>query len=74
MSFMSNYSNSLLTEIEVFLSETRMSASYFGKLASGNSELVKRLRDGRRIWPETDVKIRAFIMAKRQEKKAEKVA
>lgn len=56
----------LLTEIEAFLSETGMGASYFGRVAAGNSELVGRLRANRRIWPETEEKVRSFISAKRQ--------
>jgi len=51
----------LLAEIDAFLSETGMGASYFGKSAVGNSELVQRLRQGKRCWPETAQKVRAFI-------------
>lgn len=35
----------LLTEIEAFLQQTGMGPTYFGKLACGNTELVRRLRD-----------------------------
>ena len=55
----------LLQEIDAFLSETRMGESYFGKKAAGNSELVARLREGRRVWPETEAKVRSFILATR---------
>ena len=55
----------LLSEIEAFLADTGMGASYFGKRATGNSEVVARLRDGGRIWPETEHRIRAFIAAER---------
>ena len=51
----------LLPEIEAFLAETGMGASYFGKLATGNSELVKRLRDGRSILTNTDERVRVFM-------------
>ena len=51
----------LLQEIDAFLSATGMGVSYFGKQAAGNSELVRRLRDGGRIWPETEIKVRAFM-------------
>lgn len=61
----------LLDKIEAFLLETKMGHAYFGKASVGNSELVRRLRDGGRVWPETDVKIRAFMMA-RSGKKARK--
>jgi len=51
----------LLSEIEAFLSATKMGASYFGKRATGNSELVTRLRANRRVWPETAAKVRSFM-------------
>lgn len=56
----------LLSEIEAFLSQTGMGASYFGKMSAGNSELVARLKAGGRIWPETEVKVRAFIRSERK--------
>ncbi len=34
--------------------------------ATGNSEVVARLRAGRRVWPETEQKVRAFIRTERQ--------
>lgn len=59
-------SDPILTEIDAFLSDTGMGASYFGKKAVGNSEVVARLRAGGRIWPETRDKLRTFIHAKRR--------
>ncbi len=53
--------SNLLVEVEAFLSETGMGASYFGKRSTGNSELVSRLRDGKRVWPETEARVRSFI-------------
>lgn len=53
----------LLQEIEAFLATQKMGASYFGKKAVGNSEVVPRLRDGGRIWPETEAKLRSFMLA-----------
>lgn len=55
----------LLQDIDAFLSETRMGESYFGKKAAGNSELVSRLRAGGRIWPETETRVRSFILTER---------
>lgn len=52
----------LLQEIEAFLADQAMGASYFGKIAVGNSELVPRLRRGGRIWPETEAKARSFML------------
>jgi len=51
----------LLDEIDSFLARTGMGPSYFGKIACGNSELVQRLRRGRRIWPETEEQVRSFM-------------
>jgi hypothetical protein len=67
--------NHLLDEIEAFLSETGMGPSYFGKQAVGNSEIVARLRNGGRTWPETEAQLRAFMLsARRAAKEAEKIA
>lgn len=61
-----NPSEKLLSDIDAFLSETGMGPSYFSKSASGNSELVKRLRAGGRLWPETEKKVREFMRAHRK--------
>ena len=53
----------LLADIEAFLTATRMGASYFGKKATGNSEMVARLRNGGRVWPETEQLARDFMAA-----------
>jgi hypothetical protein len=63
----------LLSEVNEFLAVTGMSPSYFGKVASGNSELVKRLENGKRVWPETAEKVREF-MAEKLQARAEKQA
>ena len=64
----------LLSEVNKFLTETGMGVSYFGKVASGNSELVKRLESGGRVWPETAEKIRTFMSEYRRTKKSESAA
>lgn len=51
----------LLTDIERFLAETGMGAATFGGLAMGDRHLVRQLRNGRRLWPETEAKVRAFM-------------
>jgi hypothetical protein len=61
---------SLLSEIDAFLAETGMGESYFGKCAAQNSEVVKRLRRGGRIWPDTESGIRRFIADRRNAAKA----
>jgi len=55
------YHATLVADIDAFLRESGMGESYFGKRACGNSEVVKRLRDGGRVWPETEEKIRTFM-------------
>ena len=67
-------SKSLLPEIEVFMSEHGLSPYRFGILAAKNGRLVERLRTGGRIWPETEMEIRAFMMAKRRAATAERAA
>lgn len=51
----------LLTEIKAFLSKTGMGPTYFGLRAANNPHLVSRLEDRRRVWPETEDKVRAFM-------------
>jgi len=51
----------ILNEIEAFLEEADMSASYFGKRAVGNSELVTRLRSGGDVTLRTAERVREFI-------------
>lgn len=53
--------NDLLSDIRLFLSETGMGPSYFGKAACGNSELVGRLENGGTVTLPIAEKIRAFI-------------
>lgn len=64
----------LLSEVTDFLAETGMGVSYFGKIASGNSELVHRLKDGGRVWPETADKVRAFMKTHRASVRKTKTA
>lgn len=54
----------LVKEIDSFLCHTGMSASYFGKVSTGNSEVVARLKAGRTITGITEQKIRAFISSR----------
>lgn len=59
-------STNLLSEIDDFLSEAGMGDHRFGLLAASNGRLVERLRAGRRVWPDTEIKVRAFIRAERK--------
>lgn len=53
----------LLSEIDRFLRESGMGEFRFGLAAVKNGRLVARLRSGGRVWPETEMQIRAFIVA-----------
>lgn len=58
----------LLTDIDDFLRESGMTEGYFGWKAARNWRLLERLRAGRRIWPETEAEVRAFIIDARRQK------
>lgn len=51
----------VLPEVEVFLAATGMAPTAFGDQALGDRHFVHQLRRGRRCWPETEEKVRAFI-------------
>ncbi len=38
-----------------------LSATAFGDLYANDRHLVRQLRNGRRLWPETEAKIRKFM-------------
>jgi len=56
----------LLSEIRDFLAETGMGRSYFGKRATGNSELVQRLEAGGSVTLVTAAKVREFMAEQRK--------
>jgi len=51
----------LLEQIEAFLTEHDLSPITFGRRAMGDPHFVRDLRNGRRVWPETEAKARQFI-------------
>lgn len=51
----------LLNEINAFLFRTKMGPAYFGKVACGNSRLVKRLENGGTVTVKTLVRVRDFM-------------
>jgi hypothetical protein len=62
----------ILTEIDAFLATYEMAESTFGRQAVGDWKFVKQLRgDGRhsprRLWPETEQKVRHFMATYRPE-------
>lgn len=56
----------LLSEIDRFLADAGISEHRFGILAASNGRLVERLRNGGRIWPETEQRVRTFMSERRQ--------
>lgn len=61
----------ILADIETFLAAHDMAATRFGDEAMADRHLVRQLRGGRRLWPETEMKVRAFM---REYRPAEQVA
>lgn len=56
----------LLTDIERFLAATGMKPATFGAQALNDPPFVKQLREGRRVWPETEAKVRTFMAQQNQ--------
>jgi hypothetical protein len=55
----------LLSDIETGMGDFRL-----GWLSTRNGRLLERLRAGRRVWPETEAQIRAFMISERQRRTA----
>lgn len=51
----------LIADIDGFLTRASMSHYRFGVLALNDKHLVKQLRNGRRLWPETETRVRDFM-------------
>jgi hypothetical protein len=61
---------SLLSDIELFLATHSVSATKFGQDALGDRHFVKQLRKGRRVWPETETKVRQFMVSYKPQQEA----
>jgi hypothetical protein len=61
---------SLLTDIELFIDTHGLSATKFGEVAMGDRHFVKQLRNGRRVWPETEAKVRQFMVTYKPQQEA----
>ena len=53
----------LLSEIKNYLALTGMSPTYFGRRSVNNCRLVERLEGGKRVWPDTELRVRAYMLA-----------
>ncbi len=51
----------LTDEIEVFLRITGMKPTRFSISATRDRHFVRQVRRGRRVWPETAERVRAFM-------------
>ncbi|ODT80605.1 MAG: hypothetical protein ABS76_15620 [Pelagibacterium sp. SCN 64-44] len=51
----------LLDEIDAYLAGVKMSETTFGRKAVNDGKFVPRLRAGKRCWPETEERVRAYI-------------
>ena len=52
---------SLVSEVEAFCARSRMSPITFGRKAMSDPHFVRDLRNGRRLWPETEARVRTFM-------------
>jgi hypothetical protein len=53
----------LLTDIRAFCASHGLPVTRFGEAALGDTAFVHKLEKGRRVWPETEAKARAFMGA-----------
>jgi hypothetical protein len=51
----------LLTDIDAFLRVHKLSDSAFGRHALNDWKLIRQLRAGRRLWPDTEGRVRGFM-------------
>ena len=51
----------LLTEIDTFCERHDIPPTRFGLLALNDKAFVAQVKQGRRLWPETEAKIRKFM-------------
>lgn len=63
MSHLTREAMALLDDIETFLDEAGISPTALGDQALGDRHFVRQLRNGRRVWPETEEKVRSFMAA-----------
>jgi hypothetical protein len=65
----------LLHDVEAFLeANPDIKPTRFGAEALGDRHFVKTLRGGRRLWPETEQKVRTFMAEYQPDKAVEEVA
>lgn len=60
----------LLSDIEAFCDAHDLSTTRFGELALNDKPFVKQIRAGRRLWPETEQRVRSFMASYRADRAA----
>lgn len=58
---MSKHHADLVAAIEAFAAEAGMSEITFGRKAVSDPHFVRDIRGSRRLWPETESKVRHFM-------------
>ncbi len=61
----------LLTDIDAFLRVHKLSDSAFGRQALNDWKLIRQLRAGRRLWPDTEDRVRGFMAGYRPKARGE---
>ena len=61
----------LLTDIDAFLRVHKLSDSAFGRQALNDWKLIRQLRAGRRLWPDTEGRVRTFMAGYRPKARGE---
>jgi hypothetical protein len=51
----------LVDAISIFIDDHAMSPVTFGRKAMRDPHFVSQLKNGRRVWPETDARVRKFM-------------
>jgi hypothetical protein len=63
--------STLLSDIMAFCEAHGLPESRLGELALNDKPFVSQLRKGRRVWPETEAKVRRFMATYRPEPKTD---
>lgn len=58
---METQTNPITAEIDAFIKRHGISAVTFGRSAMNDPNFVRDLHNGRRVWPETERKVRSFM-------------
>lgn len=62
----------LLNEVGRYLAKAGIAASTFGKLATKDARIIKRLQDGGQLYPSTAQRLRDYMKANPRIKKKKK--